>query len=51
MSNNPKMFAGLEVFGLEFCGRVPLEMESNPNNEAYKKTKIEKMGHLMSEKF
>ena len=49
MSNNPKKLAGLEGFGLEIVERVPLEIPSNSNNQAYKKTKIEKMGHLMSE--
>jgi 3,4-dihydroxy 2-butanone 4-phosphate synthase/GTP cyclohydrolase II len=47
LSNNPTKRGGLEGFGLEVVGRVPLETKPNPHNIAYLKTKRERMGHLL----
>ncbi len=47
MTNNPKKIVGLEGYGLEIVDRVPIEMEPNRSNEAYLKTKKDKMGHLL----
>lgn len=45
MSNNPKKRVGLIGYGLEIVENVPLEIEPNPHNEKYLKTKRDKMGH------
>jgi 3,4-dihydroxy 2-butanone 4-phosphate synthase/GTP cyclohydrolase II len=47
MTNNPSKFGGLEGFGLEITGRVPLESMPNPENIDYLRTKRERMGHLL----
>ncbi len=47
MTNNPSKYGGLEGFGLEITGRVPLESVPNPENIAYLRTKRERMGHLL----
>jgi 3,4-dihydroxy 2-butanone 4-phosphate synthase / GTP cyclohydrolase II len=47
MTNNPAKRGGLEGFGLEIVGRVPLESAPNPENIHYLRTKREKMGHLL----
>ena len=45
LSNNPKKRAALLGYGLEIVETISLEMPSNPHNEAYLKTKRDKMGH------
>jgi 3,4-dihydroxy 2-butanone 4-phosphate synthase/GTP cyclohydrolase II len=47
MTNNPSKRGGLEGFGLEITGRVPLESVPNPENISYLRTKRERMGHLL----
>lgn len=47
MTNNPKKYGGLDGFGLELTGRVPLETTPTPENIAYLRTKRERMGHLL----
>lgn len=47
MTNNPKKIAGLSGYGLEIVERVPLQMQANPNDEFYLKTKKEKMDHML----
>jgi len=47
MTNNPAKYGGLEGFGLEITGRVPLESTPNPENIGYLRTKRERMGHLL----
>ncbi len=47
MTNNPTKRDGLEGFGLEITGRVPLESAPSPENIAYLRTKRERMGHLL----
>ena len=47
MTNNPRKLVGLEGYGLELVGRVPLEIEPNDRNLRYLRTKKEKMGHLL----
>jgi 3,4-dihydroxy 2-butanone 4-phosphate synthase / GTP cyclohydrolase II len=47
MSNNPSKFGGLEGFGLEITGRVAMPNRVNPENEAYLRTKRDRMGHLI----
>lgn len=45
MSNNPKKRAGLIGYGLEVVDNVPIEIVPNKHNEAYLKTKRDKMDH------
>jgi 3,4-dihydroxy 2-butanone 4-phosphate synthase/GTP cyclohydrolase II len=46
MTNNPKKIVGIQGFGLEIVGRIPLEVGEHEHNAAYLQTKAEKMGHL-----
>ena len=48
MTNNPKKMVGLEGYGLEVVGRVPLETEPRPENMRYLVTKCQKLGHLLN---
>jgi 3,4-dihydroxy 2-butanone 4-phosphate synthase/GTP cyclohydrolase II len=48
MTNNPRKIIGLEGYGLEVAGRVPLETEPRPENLKYLVTKCEKLGHLLN---
>ena len=48
ITNNPVKRAGLEGYGLQITGRVPIEIPPNAINERYMKTKKEKLGHLIS---
>ncbi len=45
MTNNPVKRAGLEGFGLQVVENVPIEITPNPYDEAYLRTKKERMGH------
>lgn len=45
ISNNPKKRAGLLGYGIEIVDTLPIEIESNPHNEHYLKTKRDKLGH------
>lgn len=47
LTNNPKKIVGLEGYGLKVVERVPIEIQPNPINEQYLKTKRDKMGHLI----
>lgn len=47
MSNNPTKRAGLIGYGLEVVENVPIEIEPNQYNEAYLKTKRDRMGHTI----
>ncbi len=47
LTNNPVKRAGLEGYGLEITGRVPIEIAPNTVNAGYLQTKREKMGHLL----
>jgi 3,4-dihydroxy 2-butanone 4-phosphate synthase/GTP cyclohydrolase II len=45
LTNNPRKIVGLEGYGLSVVERLPLEVEPNPLNYRYLKTKKEKLGH------
>src|ERR1700712_2080817 len=45
MSNNPKKRVGLIGYGLEIVDNIPVEVEANPHNEKYLRTKRDKLGH------
>jgi len=47
LTNNPSKYGGLDGFGLEVTGRVPVETVPNPENLEYLRTKRERMGHLL----
>ena len=47
LTNNPSKYGGLDGFGLEVTGRVPVETIPNPENLEYLRTKRERMGHLL----
>ncbi len=47
MTNNPKKIIGLEGYGLEVVGRVPIEMNPVPENLGYLRCKKDKMGHML----
>lgn len=47
LTNNPRKIIGLEGYGLKVIERLPLEVEPNPSNYNYLKTKKEKLGHQL----
>ncbi len=47
ITNNPVKRAALEGYGLEIVDNIPIEIQPNPHNEAYLRTKKERMGHTM----
>ncbi|KUO78889.1 MAG: 3,4-dihydroxy-2-butanone 4-phosphate synthase [Desulfosporosinus sp. BRH_c37] len=49
MTNNPRKIVGLEGYGLKVVERVPIEIQSKPENLAYLCTKKVKMGHILTE--
>jgi len=48
ITNNPIKRAALEGYGLEIVENIPIEINPNPFNEFYLKTKKERMGHVLS---
>ena len=48
ITNNPKKIIGLEGYGLEVTGRVPVECVPRPENIKYLATKCHKLGHLLN---
>ena len=47
LTNNPRKIVGLEGYGLKVVERVPIEIQSKPENSAYLCTKKSKMGHIL----
>ena len=47
ITNNPKKLIGLQGYGLEVVGRVPVVFEPGDFNRRYLETKKTKMGHLI----
>ena len=47
LTNNPVKRVGLEAYGLEITESLPLEIEPNPYNLKYMRTKKERMGHTL----
>lgn len=45
LTNNPKKIESLDK--IEIVERLPIQITSNPHNEAYLKVKKEQMGHLL----
>jgi 3,4-dihydroxy 2-butanone 4-phosphate synthase/GTP cyclohydrolase II len=48
MTNNPRKIKGLEGYGIEVVERVPIETTPHQENIEYLKTKVKKMGHILS---
>src|ERR671921_2368388 len=46
LTNNPAKIEGLRHHGVEVVERLPVQVEPNPFNLRYLRTKKEKMGHL-----
>jgi 3,4-dihydroxy 2-butanone 4-phosphate synthase/GTP cyclohydrolase II len=47
LTNNPKKIRGLEGYGLSVTAQIPIEHPPNRHNEAYMRTKKERMGHIL----
>jgi 3,4-dihydroxy 2-butanone 4-phosphate synthase/GTP cyclohydrolase II len=47
LTNNPKKIIGLEGYGLRVSDQIPIEHHPNEHNEAYMRTKRDRMGHLL----
>ena len=47
MTNNPRKIVGLDAYGLKVTGRIPIEIQAGSENEAYLRTKKNRMGHLL----
>lgn len=47
ITNNPAKRVGIESYGLEVVENVPIEIEPNPYNTTYLRTKKERMGHKL----
>ena len=45
MTNNPKKVVGLDSYGIKIVETIPISVEPNIINEAYLKTKKDKLGH------
>ncbi len=48
LTNNPAKIVGLAGHGIAVVARLPLQVQPNPYNLCYLRTKQEKMGHLLS---
>lgn len=48
LTNNPRKVIGLQGYHLEIVERVPIEIQANPNNSKYLKTKRDKLGHIFT---
>jgi 3,4-dihydroxy 2-butanone 4-phosphate synthase / GTP cyclohydrolase II len=47
LTNNPKKIRGLEGYGLSVAAQIPIEHAPNEHNEAYLRTKAQRMGHTL----
>lgn len=49
LTNNPAKVEGLRASGIEVVERLAHHAGAHPENEAYRRTKVERMGHIMRE--
>jgi GTP cyclohydrolase II len=47
MTNNPKKINELTRYGIHVNGRIQHVLPTNPYNEFYLRTKVEKSGHMI----
>src|SRR4051812_44808354 len=47
LTNNPKKIIGLEGYGLRVSDQIPIEHQPTEHNQAYLRTKRDRMGHLL----
>jgi len=47
LTNNPKKIRGLEGYGLSVAAQIPIVHAPNPHNEAYLRTKRDRLGHTL----
>src|SRR5207249_5701732 len=47
MTNNPRKISELQRYGIKVSKRIPLEVQANPANRRYLRTKREKFAHLI----
>jgi len=47
MTNNPDKMEQLTAYGITIAERIPIQVEANPVDLCYLRTKQEKMGHLL----
>jgi 3,4-dihydroxy 2-butanone 4-phosphate synthase/GTP cyclohydrolase II len=48
LTNNPRKLVGLDGYGLELAGRVPIVPDPHDENRAYLDVKRDKLGHLLA---
>ena len=48
LTNNPDKVYQLEDYGMKIASRVPIEIEANPYDSFYLKTKKDRMGHILN---
>lgn len=48
MTNNPRKLHALAKYGIVVTERVPHQIEANPHNAGYLRTKAQRLGHLLS---
>jgi len=48
LTNNPRKIVGLEGYGIQVVGRVPLEVDHHEENADYLQTKKDKLGHMLN---
>lgn len=49
LTNNPAKVEGLRASGITVAERVPHHVGAHPENEVYRRTKIERMGHILGD--
>jgi 3,4-dihydroxy 2-butanone 4-phosphate synthase/GTP cyclohydrolase II len=47
MTNNPRKIVGLDAYGLKVTGRIPIQIDPVRENEAYLRTKKDRLGHML----
>jgi len=48
LTNNPRKIIGLEGYGLEVSGQVPIEVDAHPESQPYMLAKALRLGHTLS---
>ena len=49
LTNNPAKVEGMRASGINVVERIGLHVGHHPENEAYRRTKVERMGHLQED--